>query len=162
MVLVSGGVFDPIYKVPRMHEGIDFSAPIGTPIYATGDGVVSLVEYGDRGYGNHVVITHGFGYQTLYGHMSRFAAGIHEGVHVNQGQVIGYIGSTGRSTGPHLHFEVRIDDRPINPNSVRATGGRQLTGKDLVAFRAQRDRIIAMMDKPANVAQAGATQNTNQ
>lgn len=108
-----GWRIDPIYKVPRMHEGIDFSAPIGTPIYATGDGVVSLVEYGDRGYGNHVVITHGFGYQTLYGHMSKVKAKI--GQHVSRGDVIGYVGSSGKSTAPHCHYEVIKNGKKIDP-----------------------------------------------
>ena len=104
---------DPIYKVPRMHEGIDFNAPIGTPIYATGNGVVSLVDYDGRGYGNHVIITHGFGYQTLYGHMSRVKVRI--GQKVNRGDIIGYVGNTGKSTGPHCHYEVIKNGKKINP-----------------------------------------------
>ncbi len=104
---------DPIYKVPRMHEGIDFTAAIGTPIYATGNGVVSLVDYGSRDYGNHVIITHGFGYQTLYGHMSRVKVRI--GQKVNRGDVIGYVGNSGKSTGPHCHYEVIKNGRKINP-----------------------------------------------
>ncbi len=104
---------DPIYKVPRMHEGIDFTAPIGTPIYATGNGTVSLVDYGSRDYGNHVILTHGYGYQTLYGHMSRVKVKI--GQKVNRGDVIGYVGNTGKSTGPHCHYEVIKNGRKINP-----------------------------------------------
>ena len=97
--------------------------------------------------------------ETLYGHMSRFAAGIHPGVHVNQGQMIGYVGATGRATGPHLHFEVRIDEKPVNPLAVRATGGRQLSGKDLVAFRTTRDKVVAMMKSaPSAVDVADAQQ----
>ncbi len=104
---------DPIYKVPVMHEGIDFTAPIGTPIYATGNGRISLVDYGNRGYGNHVIITHGFGYQSLYGHMSRVKVKI--GQRINRGDIIGYVGNTGKSTGPHLHYEVIKNGRKINP-----------------------------------------------
>lgn len=104
---------DPIYKVPRMHEGIDFTAPIGTPIYATGNGTISLVDYGSRDYGNHVIITHGFGYQTLYGHMSRIKVKI--GQKVNRGDVIGYVGNSGKSTGPHCHYEVIKNGIKINP-----------------------------------------------
>ena len=104
---------DPIYKVPRMHEGIDFTAPIGTPIYATGNGTVSLVDYGSRDYGNHVILTHGYGYQTLYGHMSRVKVKI--GQKVNRGDVIGYVGNSGKSTGPHCHYEVIKNGRKINP-----------------------------------------------
>jgi len=104
---------DPIYKVRRMHEGIDFTAPIGTPIYATGNGVVSNVEYNDRGYGNHVILTHGYGYQTLYGHMSRVKCRI--GQRVMRGDIIGYVGNTGKSTGPHCHYEVIKNGKKINP-----------------------------------------------
>ena len=104
---------DPVYKVPRMHEGCDFTAPVGTPIYATGNGTVARVEYGDRGYGNFVVIKHGFGYETLYAHMSRVKA--KRGQQVKRGDVIGYVGSTGKSTGPHLHYEVIKNTRKIDP-----------------------------------------------
>ncbi|MBU6204078.1 MAG: M23 family metallopeptidase [Bacteroidota bacterium] len=104
---------DPIYKVRRMHEGIDFTAPSGTPIYATGNGVIANIEYGDRGYGNYVVIRHGYGYQTLYAHMSRVKAKINQ--KVMRGDVIGYIGNTGKSTGPHCHYEVIRNGKKIDP-----------------------------------------------
>lgn len=103
----------PIYKTHKMHEGIDFTAPTGTPIYATGNGRVASVELGHRGYGNHVVISHGFGYQTLYAHM--YKAKVHPGQEVKRGQLIGYIGNTGLSSGPHLHYEVIKGGRKINP-----------------------------------------------
>ncbi|MEP6827001.1 MAG: peptidoglycan DD-metalloendopeptidase family protein, partial [Aestuariivirga sp.] len=136
----------PLLGYSKMHTGTDFGAPTGTPIHAAGDGEVDQAGR-ENGYGNVITISHSNHLQTMYAHMSRFAAGIHEGSHVNQGQVIGYVGTTGRSTGPHLHFEVRIDDRPVNPMSVRATGGHQLAGRDLSNFRVQRDKVLAMMEK---------------
>lgn len=103
----------PVYKTSKMHTGMDFTAKIGTPIYATGDGYVITADGGGRGYGNHVVINHGYGYQTLYGHMSRIK--IRRGQSVKRGEIIGYVGNTGTSTAPHLHYEVRKGGRPINP-----------------------------------------------
>ncbi len=104
---------DPIYKVRKFHEGVDFTAPRGTPIYATGDGVVQMVKYSRRGYGNHVIINHGFGYQTLYAHMSKIV--VKPGQKVKRGQVIGYVGNTGKSTAPHLHYEVWKNGRKVDP-----------------------------------------------
>ncbi|RYZ47694.1 MAG: M23 family metallopeptidase, partial [Sphingobacteriales bacterium] len=92
---------DPIYKTPKMHTGLDFAAAMGTPIYATADGVITESNYDDGGYGNHVVLNHGYGYQTLYGHMVRIK--VRRGESVKRGQVVGWVGSTGKSTGPHLH-----------------------------------------------------------
>lgn len=103
----------PVYKTSKMHTGMDFTAKIGTPIYATGDGYVITADGSGRGYGNHVVINHGYGYQTLYGHMSRIKA--RRGQSVKRGEIIGYVGNTGTSTAPHLHYEVRKGGRPINP-----------------------------------------------
>ena len=103
----------PIYKVRKMHWGMDFTAPTGTPIYATGDGVVSTRTNSRGGYGNHVVIDHGYGYETMYAHMSKF--NVSRGQRVKRGDIIGYVGSTGRSTGPHLHYEVMKDGEKINP-----------------------------------------------
>ena len=103
----------PIYKTRKMHYGMDFSAKIGTEIYATGDGVVSKVKRSKRGYGNYVKINHGFGYETLYAHMSKYI--VKKGQKVKRGEVIGYVGNTGISTAPHLHYEVRKDNKKINP-----------------------------------------------
>lgn len=103
----------PVHKVDRMHSGIDFTAPIGTPIQATGNGRVIKAEYDRVGYGNHVIIDHGFGYTTLYGHMSQIL--VKEGQEITKGQTIGKIGNTGTSTGPHLHYEVRVKDEPVDP-----------------------------------------------
>jgi len=103
----------PIYKTRKMHSGMDFSAKTGTPIYATGDGKVSKVRKSRRGYGNHVTIDHGYGYKTLYAHMTKYI--VRKGQKVKRGEVIGYVGSTGTSVAPHLHYEVHKDGRKINP-----------------------------------------------
>jgi len=103
----------PIYKVRKMHWGMDFTAPTGTPIYATGDGKVSTYKKSRSGYGNHIIIDHGYGYQTLYAHMSK--VDVRRGQKVKRGDIIGYVGSSGRSTAPHLHYEVIKDGRKINP-----------------------------------------------
>ncbi len=103
----------PIYKIRKFHYGMDFTAPTGTEIYSTGDGVVKIVDSSHRGYGNKVVIDHGFGYQTLYGHMSAFNVKV--GQKVKRGDVIGYVGNTGLSTGPHLHYEVIHNNKKVNP-----------------------------------------------
>ena len=103
----------PIYKTRKMHSGMDFSAKSGTPIYATGDGQISKVRKSRKGYGNHVIIDHGYGYKTLYAHMKKYA--VKKGQKVKRGDVIGYVGSTGTSVAPHLHYEVHKDGRKINP-----------------------------------------------
>ena len=146
----------PLLGYSKMHTGVDFGAPSGTPIHAGGDGIVEVAgRHG--GYGNVIEIKHNEKYKTMYAHMRGFAEGIRQGVHVNQGQVIGYVGSTGQSTGPHLHYEVRVDDEPVNPTTIRANGGKQLSGKDLIAFKVNKDKVIALMkDAPSagQVAQA--------
>lgn len=103
----------PIFKTERFHTGIDFASPEGTPIYATGDGVIETADNLAEGYGNHVVINHGFGFETLYGHMSRMAVTV--GEHVKRGQIIGYVGCTGLCTGPHVHYEVIRNGEKVNP-----------------------------------------------
>ena len=103
----------PIYKTRKMHYGMDFSAKTGTEIYSTGDGVVSKVKKSKRGYGNYVKINHGFGYETLYAHMSKYI--VKKGQKVKRGEVIGFVGNSGISTAPHLHYEVRKDNKKINP-----------------------------------------------
>lgn len=104
---------DPYYKVQKFHEGVDFSAPIGTDIYATGDGTVISAERSMGGYGNQIIIDHGFGYKTMYAHLQSFK--IKTGEKVTRGQIIGTIGSTGKSTSPHLHYEVWKSNSPVNP-----------------------------------------------
>jgi murein DD-endopeptidase MepM/ murein hydrolase activator NlpD len=104
---------DPVYKTTKFHAGLDFAAPQGSPVYATADGVVEVAGNLGNGFGNHVVINHGFSYETLYGHMVRVKARV--GQKVRRGEVIGWVGSTGKSTGPHLHYEVHKNGREINP-----------------------------------------------
>lgn len=104
---------DPIYKTVKFHAGLDFTAPQGTPIYATADGVISTAGFSNGGYGNHVVINHGYGYETLYGHM--FRVKVRQGQSVKRGDLIGYVGSTGKSTGPHCHYEVHKNGQKLDP-----------------------------------------------
>ena len=104
---------DPVYKTIKLHAGLDFAAPQGTPIYATADGVVRVAGFSDGGYGNHVVLNHGYGYETLYGHMVRIKA--RAGQRVKRGEVIGYVGNTGKSTGPHCHYEVHKGGEKLDP-----------------------------------------------
>ncbi len=104
---------DPVYKTPRFHKGLDFAAPQGTPIYATADGVIEEAGFSTGGYGNNVVINHGYGYQTLYGHMYRVK--VRAGQRIKRGETIGWVGNTGKSTGPHCHYEVHKNGNPIDP-----------------------------------------------
>ena len=104
---------DPFYKVTKFHEGIDFTAAVGTPIYATGDGVVSEAEYNSGGYGNKIVINHGFSYETVYAHLSKIKVRV--GQRIKRGEIIGLMGNTGKSTAPHLHYEVHKAGVPMNP-----------------------------------------------
>ena len=108
-----GNRIDPVYGTTKMHKGLDFAAPQGVPIYATGNGVVTTATYAPTGYGNHVVIQHGYGYETLYGHMVRM--NVVAGQSVVRGQVIGWVGSTGKSTGPHCHYEVHVAGQAVDP-----------------------------------------------
>ena len=104
---------DPFTKVRKMHEGMDFTAKTGTPIYATGDGVVAKADNTASGFGNHIVIRHGYGYETLYAHLSKYK--VRAGQRVKRGDIIGYVGSTGRSEAPHLHYEVHKNNKVVNP-----------------------------------------------
>lgn len=104
---------DPIYKTPKLHTGLDFSAPSGSLVYATANGKIELAEFDDGGYGNHVIINHGYGYKTLYGHMIKLKVKVAQSV--KRGEVIGWVGSTGKSTGPHLHYEVIRYGNKVNP-----------------------------------------------
>ncbi|HTB52135.1 MAG TPA: M23 family metallopeptidase [Ferruginibacter sp.] len=104
---------DPVYGTPKMHKGLDFAAPIGTPIYATANGTIAEAGYNEGGYGNHVVINHGYGYETIYGHMVKVK--VHAGERVTRGEIIGWVGSTGKSTGPHCHYEIHINGEAVDP-----------------------------------------------
>lgn len=108
-----GSRVDPIYKTVKFHAGLDFAAPAGTPIYATGDGTIEDASLSETGYGNHVIIAHGYGYRTLYGHMVRIK--VKRGQAVKRGDVIGWVGSTGKSTGPHCHYEVVKNGSKVDP-----------------------------------------------
>jgi len=130
----------PILGYNKMHRGVDFAAPRGTPVYAAGRGTV--VRKGRNGaYGNYIRIRHGSGLETAYAHLSRFNRSIHRGARVRQGQIIGYVGSTGRSTGPHLHYEILKNRRQINPLKVKMPSGRKLAGKELKLFHSTRIKI---------------------
>ena len=104
---------DPVYKTVKFHQGLDFTAPTGTPIYASANGIIRIAGSIGNGYGNHVIINHGYGYQTLYGHM--FKVKVKAGQRVKRGEIIGYVGNTGKSTGPHCHYEVHKNGRPLDP-----------------------------------------------
>lgn len=142
----------PILGYTKLHKGTDFAAPTGTPIYAAGNG--RLVFYGRNGsYGNFAKIEHANGYQTAYAHMSRFAAGVSRGSFVKQGQVIGYVGTTGQSTGPHLHYEVYVGGKPVNAMALKLPTGRKLSGEQLKAFEAEKARIEALREQELNEQQ---------
>ena len=108
-----GRRIDPYYKKPKFHYGVDFSAPKGTAIYATGNGTVKKTKKSRRGFGNHIVIDHGYGYESLYAHMQKYT--VRRGEKVKRGDLIGYVGNSGKSTAPHLHYEVHKDGRKVNP-----------------------------------------------
>ena len=132
----------PVLGFSKMHKGVDFGAPTGTPIFAAGNGTV--VEIGRKGaYGNYIRVRHNGEYQTAYAHMSKFAKGLHKGDKVKQGQVIGYVGATGRVTGAHLHYEILVGGAQVNPGKVKTVASNKLTGKQLKAFQAQMAKIDA-------------------
>ncbi len=139
----------PILGYSRLHKGIDFAAPMGTPILAAGNGTITFMGV-HGGYGNFVRIKHNTDYETQYGHASRFSKNFRNGSKVKQGDVIAYVGSTGRSTGPHLHFEILYKDKAINPASVKAVSGIRLQGKDLARFNATKDEIDGYRKKIPN------------
>jgi murein DD-endopeptidase MepM/ murein hydrolase activator NlpD len=133
--------FHPILHYARMHAGIDFGAAWGSPIVAAADGQVVAAGWGG-GYGRQVQIAHGGGIVTLYGHMSSIAAA--PGEPVRQGQVIGYVGSSGLSTGPHLHFEVKVNGQPVDPMTVRMQSRQEISGPAREAFNARLKQLLAI------------------
>jgi murein DD-endopeptidase MepM/ murein hydrolase activator NlpD len=152
-----GGRRHPILGYTRMHTGVDWSAPSGTPIIASGNGVVEKAGWAG-GYGKQTIVRHANGYETSYNHQSKIANGIKPGARVRQGQVIGYVGTTGLSTGAHLHYELMVNGRKVDPMRVRLPVGRVLKGDDLKSFERERDRINALLKEenadPLKVASA--------
>jgi murein DD-endopeptidase MepM/ murein hydrolase activator NlpD len=146
----------PILGYTKMHTGVDWSAPMGTPVYASGNGTIEKVGW-ESGYGKYIRIKHANGYDTAYGHLTAYARSTVEGARVRQGQVIGFVGSTGLSTGAHLHYEIIVNGRFVDPMRVRLPRGRALDGPVLAQFERERDRINGMTGQPpARVAQATA------
>jgi murein DD-endopeptidase MepM/ murein hydrolase activator NlpD len=138
----------PIFKSRRLHTGVDLASPSGTPIYASGDGVVERAQW-VSGYGRFVELKHVNGFETAYGHMSRIADGMKPGVKVRQGQVIGYVGSTGNSTGNHLHFEIKVNGRFVDPLSVKLPRDHSLPSQDSGAFKQTIAQINDLMQRDA-------------
>ncbi len=142
----------PILGYTKMHTGVDWAAPTGTPIYAAGNGVVEK-EGWESGYGKYIRLRHNNGYETAYGHMSAYARGVDEGKRVRQGQVIGFVGSTGLSTGSHVHYEILVNGRFVDPMRIKLPRGRELDGTMMASFEQERDRLDGIMArKPARVA----------
>ena len=146
----------PIYKTKKFHSGVDYAAPKGTPVFASGSGVLELVKY-VNGYGNSIKIRHNSEYQTFYAHMNGFASGMKPGVRVKKGQIIGYVGSTGRSTGPHLHFEILRKGQRIDPLKAKVATGTDLTGSQLAEFK----RIVTQIDNGTATAFVNNNEKTN-
>jgi len=149
----------PILGYSKMHTGIDWAAPHGTPIFASGNGVIEKFGW-EGGYGKYVRVRHNNGYETAYGHMTAYAKGVKVGARVRQGQVIGFVGSTGLSTGAHVHYEILINGRFVDPMRIKLPRGRSLSGRILASFEKERRRLDNMMKLPAvpaRVAQRGST-----
>lgn len=141
----------PILKYRRMHTGVDWSAPRGTPIIAAGNGVIEKAGWNKGGYGKQTILRHPNGYVSSYSHQTKVAKGIKPGVRVRQGQVIGYVGSTGLSTGPHLHYELIVNGTKVDPMRVRLPDGKSLSGETLETFQRERQRIDRLIN-PKNGA----------
>ncbi|MCG7393281.1 M23 family metallopeptidase [Microvirga sp. ACRRW] len=150
-----GSRFHPILGYSRPHTGIDWSNKVGTPIMAAGNGTIRFADW-KSGYGRHIEIQHANGYVTTYSHMTGFAKSMAPGARVRQGQVIGYLGSTGLSTGPHLHYEVLINGSFVDPLKIRLPQGRELDGRSLAEFKRQREQVDGLM------GQAGPTASLSQ
>ena len=147
-----GARHHPILGYTKMHTGVDWAAPMGTPIYSAGNGEIEKAAW-ESGYGKYIRIKHANGYETAYGHMTAFARGMEPGVKVRQGQLIGFVGSTGLSTGAHVHYEILVNGRFVDPMRIKLPRGRALEGGILANFEKERDRLDGMMTKaPARVA----------
>lgn len=146
----------PVHGYSKMHQGLDYSAPKGTPVLAAGDGVVQFVKSQGRGYGNHVQIKHNGTYSTLYAHLSKFGPSLKTGAKIRQGQVIGYVGATGTATGPHLHYEVIQNGKKVNPARIKAPVFLPLKGVELAKFKESTRKIeqmIAELDDGSKINQ---------
>jgi murein DD-endopeptidase MepM/ murein hydrolase activator NlpD len=157
-----GGRRHPILGYTKMHTGVDWATPYGTPIFASGNGVVEKVGW-EGGYGKYVRLKHNNGYETAYGHMSAYAKGMEPGKRVRQGQVIGFVGSTGMSTGAHVHYEILVNGRFVDPMRIKLPRGRSLEGPLMAGFEKERDRLDGMMSNrgsSARVSDAGSAGNT--
>jgi murein DD-endopeptidase MepM/ murein hydrolase activator NlpD len=154
----------PILGYVRMHTGVDWATAYGTPIFASGNGVVEVAGW-EGGYGKYVKLKHNNGYETGYGHMSAFAKGLEPGKRVRQGQLIGFVGSTGGSTGPHVHYEILVNGRFVDPLRIKLPRGRSLDGPLIASFEKERDRLDAMISNRgagARVSDAAGTVGTPQ
>jgi murein DD-endopeptidase MepM/ murein hydrolase activator NlpD len=149
---MTGGIFrsgfgvrnHPILGFARVHTGVDWADDVGTPVFAAGNGVIISADW-KGGYGRHIEIQHLNGYVTTYSHLSGFARGIEHGAKVRQGQVISYVGTTGLSTGPHLHYEVKINGNFVDPMRIKLPRGRELGGTILAEFERERQRIDGIL-----------------
>jgi murein DD-endopeptidase MepM/ murein hydrolase activator NlpD len=154
----------PILGDIRMHTGVDWATAYGTPIFAAGNGAIEKIGW-EGGYGKYIRVKHNNGYETAYGHMSAFAKGMEVGKRVRQGQVIGFVGSTGQSTGAHVHFEILVNGRFVDPMRVKLPRGRALEGPIMAGFEKERDRLDGMMasrnGSSAHISDAGPMQVTN-
>ena len=154
----------PILGYVKMHTGVDWATPYGTPIFASGNGVVEVAGL-EGGYGKYVKLKHNNGYETAYGHMSAFAKGLEPGKRVRQGQVIGFVGSTGQSTGPHVHYEILVNGRFVDPMRIKLPRGRSLDGPLIASFEKERDRLDNMMSNrggAARISDAAGTAGVRQ
>jgi murein DD-endopeptidase MepM/ murein hydrolase activator NlpD len=142
-----GGRNHPLLGFTKMHTGVDWGSSTGTPVFAAGNGIIEKAGW-EGGYGKYIRIRHANGYETAYGHLSGFARGMEQGKKVRQGQVVGYVGSTGLSTGAHLHYEILINGRFVDPMKVKLPRGRVLEGQTLAGFEQERGRLEAMINRP--------------
>jgi murein DD-endopeptidase MepM/ murein hydrolase activator NlpD len=154
-----GGRRHPILGYVKMHTGVDWATPYGTPIFASGNGVVEKVGW-EGGYGKYVRLKHNNGYETAYGHMSAYAKGMEPGKRVRQGQVIGFVGSTGMSTGAHVHYEILVNGRFVDPMRVKLPRGRSLEGPLMASFERERDRLDALMNNRGGAARVSDAAST--
>jgi murein DD-endopeptidase MepM/ murein hydrolase activator NlpD len=164
---MTGGIFrsgfgprkHPLLGYVRMHTGVDWADDTGAPVLAAGNGTVVKADWAAGGYGRKIEIQHLNGYMTAYSHMSGFARGIQPGAKVRQGQIIGYVGSTGLSTGPHLHYEVLVNGHFVDPMRIKLPRGRELEGPILAGFERERKRIDSIIERGAAMPRVAQTGN---